>query len=152
MQNKSISLLSFILFVSLSVLPLKSESGYTIFGQIIDKDYKQPIPGATIKVAGTKKGSYSSTRGKFRIPFLEGKNRLKIMSIGYKTRFIEVDENSDSLIVKLSPSPVLLKEAKVSTTPGIAFGPTGESHLRLSFCVPEEQINKAFDRMEEYFK
>jgi aminotransferase len=46
----------------------------------------------------------------------------------------------------------LLKEAKVSTTPGIAFGPHGESHLRLSFCVPEEMIHKAFDRMEVYFK
>jgi aminotransferase len=46
----------------------------------------------------------------------------------------------------------LLTEVKVSTTPGIAFGPTGESHLRLSFCVPEETINKAFDRMENYFK
>jgi len=46
----------------------------------------------------------------------------------------------------------LLKEARVSTTPGIAFGPTGESHLRLSFCVSEEEINKAFDRMENFFK
>jgi len=45
----------------------------------------------------------------------------------------------------------LLREARVSTTPGIAFGPTGEGHLRLSFCVPEEMINKAFDRMETYF-
>ncbi len=45
----------------------------------------------------------------------------------------------------------LLKEAKVSTTPGIAFGPTGQSHLRLSFCVSEQEINKAFDRMETYF-
>ena len=45
----------------------------------------------------------------------------------------------------------LLKEARVSTTPGIAFGPTGESHLRLSFCISEEEINKAFDRMEKYF-
>jgi len=45
----------------------------------------------------------------------------------------------------------LLKEGKVSTTPGIAFGPTGESHLRLSFCVSEDEINKAFDRMENYF-
>jgi aminotransferase len=45
----------------------------------------------------------------------------------------------------------LLKEAKVSTTPGVAFGPTGERHLRLSFCVPEEEINKAFDRMESFF-
>ena len=46
----------------------------------------------------------------------------------------------------------LLKEARVSTTPGIAFGPTGQSHLRLSFCVSEGEINKAFDRMEVYFK
>jgi len=46
----------------------------------------------------------------------------------------------------------LLREAKVSTTPGVAFGPTGEGHLRLSFCVPEDVINKAFDRMEAYFK
>jgi len=44
----------------------------------------------------------------------------------------------------------LLREARVSTTPGIAFGPTGESHLRLSFCVPEETINKAFDRIERF--
>jgi len=45
----------------------------------------------------------------------------------------------------------LLSEAKVSTTPGVAFGPTGESHIRLSFCVPEDMVNKAFDRMEKYF-
>jgi len=45
----------------------------------------------------------------------------------------------------------LLKEAQVSTTPGVAFGPTGEGHLRLSFCVTHEEINKAFDRMEAFF-
>jgi len=45
----------------------------------------------------------------------------------------------------------LLREARVSTTPGSAFGPTGEGHLRLSFCVTEEEIDKAFDRMERYF-
>jgi aminotransferase len=46
----------------------------------------------------------------------------------------------------------LLEEAKVSTTPGGDFGPTGEGHLRMSFCVPEETIHLAFDRMEAYFK
>jgi aminotransferase len=45
----------------------------------------------------------------------------------------------------------LLQEAKVSTTPGVAFGPTGESHLRMSFCVPHDTINTAFDRVEKYF-
>lgn len=46
----------------------------------------------------------------------------------------------------------LLQEAKVSTTPGSAFGPAGQGHLRLSFCVTEDEIHKAFDRMEAYFK
>ncbi|MCK4857626.1 MAG: aminotransferase class I/II-fold pyridoxal phosphate-dependent enzyme [candidate division Zixibacteria bacterium] len=45
----------------------------------------------------------------------------------------------------------LLKKGRVSTTPGIAFGPTGESHLRLSFCVPFDEINKAFDRIRALF-
>ncbi len=45
----------------------------------------------------------------------------------------------------------LLKEGGVSTTPGIAFGPTGQGHLRMSFCVQQEEINKAFDKMESYF-
>ena len=60
---------------------------------------------------------------------------------------ILLKEGSDSL----SFCKKLLREAKVSATPGIAFGPSGESHLRLSYCVPEETIHKAFDRMETYF-
>ena len=46
----------------------------------------------------------------------------------------------------------LLKEAKVTVTPGSAFGPSGENHVRMAFCVSEEVINLAFDRIEEYFK
>ncbi|NCF74917.1 MAG: aminotransferase class I/II-fold pyridoxal phosphate-dependent enzyme [Xanthomonadaceae bacterium] len=46
----------------------------------------------------------------------------------------------------------LLEEGKVAVVPGVAFGPNGENHIRLSFGRTEEDINKAFDRMEEYFK
>ncbi|HUJ74744.1 MAG TPA: aminotransferase class I/II-fold pyridoxal phosphate-dependent enzyme, partial [bacterium] len=45
----------------------------------------------------------------------------------------------------------LLERARVALVPGIAFGPTGESHLRLSFGREEADINAAFDRMEPYF-
>jgi aminotransferase len=54
-------------------------------------------------------------------------------------------EDSTAFCIKL------LKEARVSTTPGIAFGPTGQSHLRLSFCVPHEMIERAFDRIKKFF-
>ncbi|MBN2432398.1 MAG: aminotransferase class I/II-fold pyridoxal phosphate-dependent enzyme [Acidobacteria bacterium] len=44
----------------------------------------------------------------------------------------------------------MLQEARVSTTPGVAF--KGEGHVRMSFCVPEATIDLAFDRLEEYFR
>ncbi len=61
---------------------------------------------------------------------------------------ILIDQGKDSIAF----SKDLLEKVKVSTTPGVAFGPTGEGHIRLSFCVPEDMINIAFDRMEKYLK
>jgi aminotransferase len=60
---------------------------------------------------------------------------------------ILLEEGRDSMTFCKS----LLKNGKVSTTPGIAFGPTGESHLRLSFCVSFDEINKAFDRIKALY-
>ena len=45
----------------------------------------------------------------------------------------------------------LLESARVSVTPGSAFGPTGEHHVRMAYCVPEDMIDKAFDRIEKQF-
>lgn len=45
----------------------------------------------------------------------------------------------------------LLKEARVTVTPGSAFGPSGTGHVRMAYCVSEETINLAFDRIEKHF-
>jgi aspartate/methionine/tyrosine aminotransferase len=45
----------------------------------------------------------------------------------------------------------LLESAKVTVTPGSAFGPTGENHVRMAYCVSDETIELAFDRMEKHF-
>jgi aminotransferase len=44
----------------------------------------------------------------------------------------------------------LLREAKVITIPGGAFGQGGEGHLRLSFGGELPVINEAFDRIEQW--
>jgi aminotransferase len=59
---------------------------------------------------------------------------------------------SDTKVDSMEFCKKMLSEAKVSATPGSDFGPTGEGHIRFSFCVPQEMINKAFDRMEKYFR
>ena len=58
-----------------------------------------------------------------------------------------VAEHADSFEFSLR----LLNEARVTVTPGSAFGPSGEHHVRLAFCVAEDEINKAFDRIEQLF-
>ena len=45
----------------------------------------------------------------------------------------------------------LLDSAEVTVTPGSAFGPTGEHHVRMAYCVSDETIELAFDRMEKHF-
>jgi aminotransferase len=54
------------------------------------------------------------------------------------------NENDMELALKL------LYEAKVITVPGSGFGPTGAGHIRLSFGAPENEIHKAFDRIDEW--
>lgn len=46
----------------------------------------------------------------------------------------------------------LLEETQVAVVPGIAFGPNGENHIRISFGKTGKDINEAFDRMERLFK
>lgn len=45
----------------------------------------------------------------------------------------------------------LLKQIHVALTPGSAFGPSGEHHVRMAYCVTEDIINQAFDRIDKYF-
>jgi aspartate/methionine/tyrosine aminotransferase len=45
----------------------------------------------------------------------------------------------------------LLEDAHVTVTPGSAFGPQGEHHVRMAFCMDDDIINLAFDRIEAHF-
>jgi len=46
----------------------------------------------------------------------------------------------------------LLDETGVAVTPGSAFGPSGEHHVRMAYCVDEAVINLAFDRIEARYR
>ena len=44
----------------------------------------------------------------------------------------------------------LLEKARVAVVPGIAFGPSGEEHIRMSFGRNEKDIDEAMKRIKEY--
>lgn len=45
----------------------------------------------------------------------------------------------------------ILEQAHVALTPGSAFGPGGEHHVRMAYCVCDEVIELAFDRLDSHF-
>lgn len=45
----------------------------------------------------------------------------------------------------------ILERAHVALVPGVAFGPTGESHLRFCYARDRNDIDRAFDRLTDYF-
>ncbi|MBW1982017.1 MAG: pyridoxal phosphate-dependent aminotransferase [Deltaproteobacteria bacterium] len=59
-----------------------------------------------------------------------------------------LDQQVDSMSYALE----LLREARVITIPGGAFGPTGEGHLRLSFGGTEEELHQAMDRIQSWLE
>jgi aminotransferase len=44
----------------------------------------------------------------------------------------------------------LLEEEKVAVVPGIAFGKSGEYHVRISYAASIDMLEKALDRIEEF--
>ena len=46
----------------------------------------------------------------------------------------------------------ILDKAKVALVPGIAFGPSGEAHLRFNFGREADDIETAFARLADYFR
>lgn len=45
----------------------------------------------------------------------------------------------------------ILEKARVALVPGVAFGPSGESHLRMTYGKEMPDLEEAFRRLQEYF-
>lgn len=61
----------------------------------------------------------------------------------------ESDDCPNSLSWKFALN--LLEKARVAVVPGVAFGPNGEGHVRMSFGRSERDINESFRRIKKIF-
>jgi aminotransferase len=66
---------------------------------------------------------------------------------------INVENKNEELFISPSWQFALwvLEKAQVAVVPGVAFGPNGENHIRISFGKTKKEINEAFDRIEKLF-
>ena len=64
---------------------------YTIRGVVKDKDKKEPVVGAVIRVNGSKKGTVTDSNGEFSLEAKKG-DRIEVMYVGYASGSIVVND------------------------------------------------------------
>lgn len=127
------SLLPFLVLISVLVTDrLNAQS--IITGIVVDSTSGVPIGGASIRIAGTNRGTYTKSNGAYRLPLTAGAERISVRSIGYKETTVAIG-SQPSIRVALIPSDVL--SGMVTVTADI---------------TPEEVIRRAIDRKEDNVK
>jgi TonB-dependent SusC/RagA subfamily outer membrane receptor len=84
----------------------------TITGTILDSQSKDPLPGVSIIIKGTSKGTVSDAQGKYSITATEGET-LSFSFIGYLTEEAMVGSQS---VIDISLTPDILSLSEVTVT------------------------------------
>lgn len=80
-----------------------SAPGQTVqLGVVTDATTGTPIGGASVRIQGTTKGTFTRSNGTFRLPLLENEQGLLVRSIGYQEQTIAAAP-SQNLSIALQP-------------------------------------------------
>lgn len=84
----------------------------SISGTVLDAAFGDPVPGATVIVKGTTRGTATDIDGKFTLPLLADDQVLVISFVGYLTQEVEIG-NQTALTINLNEDITSLAEAVV---------------------------------------
>ncbi len=106
-----------ILFFSIDVY--SNEATLVLQGRVFDGETNEPLAGATVQIVEIAKGTFTDTKGRFRIANVKpSKYSLKISYIGYQTKVInnlEADKESN-ITIHLYPEIKATQEVTVEAT------------------------------------
>ncbi|MFA5814857.1 MAG: TonB-dependent receptor [Bacteroidales bacterium] len=115
--------------VNNNLIILLPKQPQTLTGIVTDAKTSEPIPGVSILVEGTTKGTITDLNGNYNIEIPEGKNILVFSYMGYETQKVTVDGQT-RMDVKLVPAVSNLNEVVV-----IGYGTIRKKDLTGSVSV-----------------
>lgn len=103
-------MLAIALFIG-AVIGVNAQSR-TITGTVLDGTLGDPVPGATVLVKGTTRGTATDLDGKFTLPLQAGDQTLVVSFVGYITQEIQIG-NQSTITINLQEDIQSLQEAVV---------------------------------------
>lgn len=113
----------------------------TITGVVMESGY--PLPGVTVLVKGTTRGTQTDFDGKFSIQAKEGE-QLEVSYIGMKTEIIAVSKTNNNLAINLNEDATTLQEVVV-----VGYGRVKKSTAYSSAVsvVSSEKVSRKKDKI-----
>ena len=82
---------------ALSIFTLTSFGQQSVTGKITSSEDSQGIPGVSVAVKGTNKGTTSDASGNYKI-VADGKSKLTFSAIGFISQEVEVGSKSSKIL------------------------------------------------------
>lgn len=105
---------SFLIALLLLPLSLYAQKAYIVEGIILDRETNKPVPGVSIRIVGTQRGTYSSPKGTFRLPMPAGSHTVAFSAIGYEKYETTFSPEITKPTVRLAPSAVQMGDVQVT--------------------------------------
>lgn len=99
----------FFLVFALSIFPRAMNAQALITGVVIDSETNEPLPFATVALAGKYSGTVTNKEGEFEVMVPDSINSLLVNYLGYQARQVRVSTQK-KLTIALEPSIITLKE------------------------------------------
>lgn len=110
-------LLTFFFFISIPLFA--NEATLVLQGRVFDGETYEPLAGATVQILEIAKGTFTDTKGRFRIANIKpSKYSIKVSYIGYQTKVInnfEADKENE-ITIHLYPEVKATQEVTVEAT------------------------------------
>jgi hypothetical protein len=107
----------------LSFLPFLSPAQRTIKGKVVNAETGVPVPGSSVFVTNTSKGTTSDNTGHFELNDVPaGKHELVISSIGYETNVFSFSDEQLPLLLKVVLNIKVKELANVTVEPSVEEG------------------------------
>lgn len=114
MRNYLHKLKSLTLAIALTIGAIAAANAQTrtLTGTVLDARFGDPVPGATVIVKGSTRGTPTDLDGKFTLPLQAGDQTLVISFVGYLTQEVAIG-NQNTITINLQEDIQSLQEAVV---------------------------------------
>jgi hypothetical protein len=103
------------IFMLFGVITAHSQQSFVIRGKVVDAVENEPLPSATIRIAGTTQGTITNKEGEFRFTLHDFHVTLVISYVGHTSDTVIItDVGAHNLLIRLQPNAIQVAEMVIT--------------------------------------